>query len=358
MTTQSTPEKATRNTTPPSKVPPEEKFWQRYSPHQEMPLSAVSSLALHGLVIGSLIMLAWLGWLGFKKPAAALPVEPVRFATGGGGGQKGGVGNAPGVGHGAEAVETETKEQNQQQPADPEPPRPTLDPKTVAAIPQDIMKDSDIKRLVQSGNPNLNIFSRVDKSVMSKLRDGLNPGKGQGGPGEGGGKGSGKGSGEGDGVGEGKSANLSQREKRMLRWSMIFDTHTGQDYLHQLSALGAILAIPTGPDGKTYKIVRDLSGKGKVKLLDEDVYAINRIFWIDKRPESVRALMQALHCDLQPKHFVAFMPEALEEKLAKLEKEYCERRGRNEDQIEETKFRVKPDGRGGYVAEVEFQTAN
>ena len=27
-----------------------------------MPLSAVSSLALHGLAIGSLIMLAWLGW--------------------------------------------------------------------------------------------------------------------------------------------------------------------------------------------------------------------------------------------------------------------------------------------------------
>ena len=36
----------------------------------------------------------------------------------------------------------------------------------------------------------------------------------------------------------------------MLRWSMIFDTRTGMDYLNQLRGLGAILAIPTGADGK------------------------------------------------------------------------------------------------------------
>jgi hypothetical protein len=346
MATQSNPETTTRNSTTPAKLPPEEKFWERYSPHQEMPLSAVSSLALHGLVIGGLIMLAWLGWLGFKKPAAALPVEPVRFATGGGGGQKGGEGSGKGVGHGAEAVETETKnDQNQQQPTDPEPPRPKLDPTAVAAIPQDVLKDADIKRLVESGNPNLNIFSRVDKSVVSKLRDGLKPGKGQGGTGEGGGKGGGKGMGEGDGVGEGKSATLSQREKRMLRWSMIFDTRTGLDYLHQLRSLGAILAIPTGPDGKTYKIVRDLSGRGPAKLLDEDISSIQRIFWIDDRPESVQAIMQAIHCNLHPTHFVAFMPPALEQELFELEKKY---RGLSEDQIHETKFQVVRGGPNGY----------
>src|SRR5262245_15547896 len=79
MASTTPPEKNTPKNAATPKMPPEEKFWQRYSPHQEMPLSAVSSLVLHGLAIGTLIMLAYLGWFGFKKANASLPVEPVRF---------------------------------------------------------------------------------------------------------------------------------------------------------------------------------------------------------------------------------------------------------------------------------------
>ena len=136
----------------------------------------------------------------------------------------------------------------------------------------------------------------------------------------------------------------------MLRWSMIFDTRTGMDYLNQLRGLGAILAIPTGADGKTYKIVRNLHPPAK--LLDEDISKINRIFWVDDRPESVRSLMSALGYRQVPSHFVAFMPLELEQELFELEKTFA---GRSEDQIDSTTFRVVRSTKGGYKPTVSAQ---
>ena len=65
--------------------------------------------------------------------------------------------------------------------------------------------------MVQSGNPNLNIFSRVEKTALNKFRDGLQPGKGEGGTGSGGGKGNGTGTGEGDANGPGRRSGLTAR---------------------------------------------------------------------------------------------------------------------------------------------------
>ncbi len=333
----------------PGRLPPDEKFWKRYSPHQEAPLSAIASFALHFLAISALIVLAWLGWLGFRKTSGAVPVEAVRFlGSGGGGGRHGGVGDGPGIGNGAEPVAT-TETQNDPNPIPPDLPRPKLDTNAVAMAPVDLQRDDSFKRYVRSGNPNLNIFRQVNADALSKMRDGLQPGKGEGGPGQGGGKGTGTGTGEGDGKGPGKSGALTQREKRMLRWTMLFNTRSGQDYLAQLRSLGAILAVPA--EGGKYKIIRDLSGRVAPALLDEDVSKIQCIFWVDERPESVRAMMGALHLQIAPPHFVAFMPQQLEKKLYEMEK--AASGGVNEDLIQETKFVVKPDGRGGYVPEVD-----
>jgi len=349
MSTSTAPEKTTPPQTP-SRLPPGEKFWVRYSPHQEMPLSAITSFALHFLVIASLALLAWLGWLGFRKTSGAVPVEAVRFMPGGGGGKKDGVGNGPGIGSGATPVEsTQTQPDEKQLPPDPS--RPQLDPKAVALAPVAVQKDESFKRFVRDGNPNLNIFSKVEANALAQLRDGLQPGKGEGGPGQGGGKGNGNGMGEGDGQGDGKSGALTQREKRMLRWTMLFNTRSGQDYLAQLRGLGAILAVPTDAGNKSYKIIRDLSGRGTPRLLDEDISKIQCIFWVDDRPESVRTMMGALQLGFQPSHFVAFMPRELEEKLYEMEKRAAG--GIPEDKIQATKFVVIPNGRGGYQPRVE-----
>src|SRR5438067_9637644 len=80
-------------------TPPEERFWQRYSPHHEAPLSGVGSFVLHGLVLGILI-------LGYTLLNQRREAESNRLVTmdvvqleGGGSGFEGGGGEpgAPGA---------------------------------------------------------------------------------------------------------------------------------------------------------------------------------------------------------------------------------------------------------------------
>jgi hypothetical protein len=181
-------------------------------------------------------------------------------------------------------------------------------------------------------------------NIRHKLSDGLNPGKGRGGSGSGGGK----------DTGEGKQ-NLSPREKRMLRWTLKFDTRSGEDYVRQLRGLGAILAIPVKEvkgQPPEYKIVRDL-WKRPAQLLDEDISKIKRIYWVDDNPRSVMEVMNVLQVRLRPSHFIAFMPVELEMfELVELEHAY---KGLAEDQILETKFRIVESG-GTFRPEVMEQT--
>jgi hypothetical protein len=188
-------------------------------------------------------------------------------------------------------------------------------------------------------------FSKMEPDARKRLFQGIAPSKGEGGAGSGGGKGKGTGKGEGDLEGDGKG-KLSVRQKRILRWVMQFNTLDGNDYLHQLRSLGAILAIPQ-PEGG-YLVVRDLS-KVPASGAKEDLNTIHRIFWIDDKPDSVRSLSTALRLPYQPPHIVAFFPLELEKKLLDRELKY---RGKKEEQIKETRFKVERKGSGyePYVA--------
>jgi hypothetical protein len=138
----------------------------------------------------------------------------------------------------------------------------------------------------------------------------------------------------------------------MLRWTLLFNTRTGEDYVRQLRGLGAILAIPVKEGERPeYKVVRDLSQR-PARLLDEDLSKIKRIFWMDDKPRSVREVLSTLGLPQRPSHFVAFMPHELEQKLLRLEKGYG---GLEEDQIFETKFRIVERG-GRFEPEVVEQT--
>ena len=69
-----------------SLIPPEEAFWQRYSPHHEAPLSGVTSAVLHALVLGLFLFGGWLLWkLGLGHDTKPLPVDVVQMLGGGGG---------------------------------------------------------------------------------------------------------------------------------------------------------------------------------------------------------------------------------------------------------------------------------
>ena len=308
----------------------EERFWRRYSPHGELPLSGAGSFALHAQVVGGLVLMGFLG-LWFTRPSRPLPIESVQVARGGGGNPAGVEGNR-GLGHGPEAVANgEPNRQTGRQ--DEAPPRPDL-ARVEKQPPALQLKEGE--RVISLSPGAMRAFDRLNAAVRSKQNDGRPPGRGRAGPGDGGGTGTGTGPDKGPGRGRG-DATLTKQHERMLRWTMHFNTRTGEDYVRQLRGLGAILAVPVKEgDRPDYRLIRDLA-KRPAKLLDEDLSQIKRIYWIDDKPRSVQEVMSALQLRLRPSHFVAFMPEELEQKLLQLEKEY---RGLAEDQIHETKFRI------------------
>ena len=340
-------------------TPPDERFWQRYSPHAEFPLSSAGSLLLHLLVFGLLGLMAWLGMALFGHADRSLPVEAVRIAPGGGGnpnGQDGG----PNSGTPQEIGDPKEKADAKAPPEDA--PIQKLD---VNPTPQNKPKFEDQPgRRIQQSDTASNTFASLRKSAGRIREPGSESSRGQGGSGEGGGKGSGKGTSVGSGVGDGPPANLTQREKRQLRWTMLFNTRDSADYVAQLQGLGAILAFPVRENGNDfeYRVVRNLT-PGQAKMLNEDIQNVRAMVkWMDDKPRNAVGVLTVLGLPV-PKisqdklHFLACMPEKLEQKLLNLELGYLQKqhRGRSEDDIDETKFKINVHN-GKYQPEVYEQT--
>ena len=74
---------------------PEERFWVRYSPHHELPLSSMSSFAIHVVVIVLAALTGWIASRFLADRARPIPVEAITIA--GGGGNPEGIGPGPGV---------------------------------------------------------------------------------------------------------------------------------------------------------------------------------------------------------------------------------------------------------------------
>ncbi len=314
----------------PFRMPPEEQFWKRYSPHYEAPISLTGSTFIHLLLIGLALALFILGWkLG---QGSTIEFQAVRM-PGGGGGNPNGQGDAPNLG----APFVEDKGQDKNDPTDITLllDNPPLDATQLKEAREKFPNDDDAQRYINAGNENIASIARnLNKGLLDKIHSNMTPGKGAGGPGTGGGEGTGHGTGTGPSVGSGKGT-LNEREKRMLRWVMIFETRDPNDYIKQLAGLGAIVAVPIGPN--EYKVVDDLNAR-PAKLVAKDVAGLNRIYWVDDKANSVRGVLEVLKLNVRANHFVAFMPQDLEEKLGAMERE--EARGLSEDEIFETKFKV------------------
>jgi hypothetical protein len=317
--------------------PPEMRFWRRYSPHHEASLSGAGSFAIHIVIVSLLLLAGYLGWLSFGSRRPAVPVSPIVLAPGAGGEKTG----TPELKSDTSAPRKEVADQ-----AMPDAPgtgggdniaRPELGPvrSETPSLPPLNTKDANTQ-VIKDAKANSQGFQSLADEIGRKLGLGRQqPSAGKGGSGARGGKGTGDG--PGDGPGTGPNGTLNPRVQRMLRWTMQFDTHSGKDYLAQLRGLGAILAIPKERGGNQFWVIRDLSTP-KPKLLDEDVRALQRIFWTDNKPESVASVMRALGLDQNPDRFVAFMPQELEEKLFDMELRF---RGLREDEIAETVFQVR-----------------
>ena len=312
-------------------APPEERFWKRYSPHHEFSISSSASTALHVVGIAVLILgAALLARLGFG--ARPVEVQPIVIA-GGGGDPHGKEGPNTGTGHEPEVINTP----NPESVAKAEAPKEELKAPEKEVTP--ILPPTDQTAARQIEDPGSTLMS-IDKGARDKMNAPIargNRSKGKGGTGEGGGKGKGKGTGTGDLQGPGK-INVEQREKRQLRWTMTFNTRDGEDYLRQLHALKAILAIES-PSGE-YLVIEDLR-KRPVVPVAKSLSEINRIYWIDDRPESVRSLARGLQMP-PPTRFIALFPLELEQELLRKELAY---HGLREEDIGETRFQVRATGR-------------
>jgi hypothetical protein len=342
------PNSEARPDTDPFLIPPEETIWVRYSPHHEAPLSFLGSGALHLLVLMVVGVSALLGIWWFKSQANPLPVSAVRM--GGGGGSPTGKGDGPGFGTGGEDVAGP----DNRDPSGDAVQRPPLDVEEMKQTKVEFADDPTAQRYIEEGNENLKKIARLNPDARNKMRDGLTPGKGQGGTGEGGGRGTGQGPGKGPGKGAGRE--LNQREKRMVRWTMVFETRSGEDYVEQLRDLGSIIAVPTGPGRAEYKFCDLTKFRGpRYEFADGDLSTMNRIWWQDDQPQAVRSLTAAMGWRGRADHFIAFMSPEVEEKLAKLEHNF---KGLNEEQIHETRFRFVRGAGGKYDLKVISQTPN
>ena len=291
-------------------LPPEERFWQRFSAHHEFSVSASSSLTVHALLIA---LTVGLGYLALRlrlndghRPLDVTAVEVER---------RGDTGPARATADRVGPVEAAADAVN---PAPvPLPPRARL---------------ADVRGEQLPGPQFPNPVGQAVREETQALFDRLLGNRQVAGAqvrGEPGGDRNGQ---------EGTGGISPAQKKRILRWTLIFNTQNGDDYRKQLSALGAILAVPA-KDGE-YRFIRDLKklpASGEV----EDVKKMDRIFWIDDKPDSVRSLAGALQLKTPPEQIVAFFPKELEDELLRKELAF---RNRKENEIKETRFNVVKQG--------------
>lgn len=324
------------------KRPPEERFWKRYSPHGELPLSSGGSVLVHLLAALGIVMVVWLAnrLADRSRPPEAIAVVVGDEPAGGGGSEGGSDDGLPGAKPAGEEAAVARSEQ-----ATPRPPVPTEQLQDVQAkinplpVPEN---DPNSDRVIQDSAFAINNLSNVGSRARDAI-DQIMARRGKGGSGSGGGKGDGVGSATGPGTGTG-TGKMDQRTRRQLRWTMVFNTADGRDYLRQLHGLGAVLAIPTG-NGQ-YLVVRDLLRR-PAQPQPEDLAEMDKIYWIDDKPQSVAQLAHAMQLPTVPDHIAAFFPLELEQKLLTLEKQQA--RGAREEDILESRFEVRRMGGGTYA---------
>ena len=331
-------------------LPPEEVFWQRYSPHHECLLSWVSSVTLHGLVVGLLILIALTAL--WAKNSEANPHRPpnmdvVQLEGGGDGGLEGG-GAEPGPLQ-ANAGKTEAVADNNQKKIEvPRPEEKFQLPKTqeldlpavvdVGEPARDAEMVDTLKKITQDVEKAMNIAPPV---VKSTLQDKSSSGKtGKGGLG-GGGVGTGKGSKTGPGTGGGGPGGRKPTRAQILAHRWRFDmSGDGKEHADKLDAVGVTLAIP---DGSSFRLITDLKRRPVDARHDNLQRFKDAIHWFNVRPDSVASLARELQIpmprDLSGRSYVMLLlPKEREQKMADVERRYAESQGRSVQNIRATWF--------------------
>ena len=322
------PDKTAPNA-PLRKAPPEEKFWQVFSPHYEFPLANAAAVALHVLAIVLVIFITTR--LMKKEETPAVPVRGQKIALD----SAGSLGGNPGSG-GAESK----KEADDERPQEPQRtiPEAELKKEMVSASSwfPDIKDNPEaLKKVVQAPNYeklnqlNDELKKRIGESLGNKKGTGTGPDTGTSGDGPGPG-----GSGRTDRPGDLGDPNSSGN--RSMRWTILFKTSSGADYLKQLNAFQAKIVIPQPPDWKTNRLFEEITKANPGKALTNQD-SLPEMYFVDSDKGSASKVARTLGLEYDPPYFNAYFPKEIENQLAAKEKAY---RNRNEKQIYSTTFRV------------------
>jgi hypothetical protein len=361
-----TAEKAptTRNGKP--LLPPDERFWKRYSPHFELPLASATSLFLHGLAIGILAIggIAFLfsggveasrppqmdivlvdGGVGFGDPGGAPAGEP------GFPGDPGKQELFPGTPGPSEPANQGTDSGFEDLPPLPQ---ASLDlrPSDMATDPE----SSTLLDTLNKINEDASKRSQTAPSASGPAKTGTakksgssgtgNP-KGVGGANGPGGIGTGKKPGPGRGGDGGIGRKATEAEVKAWRWR--FDLSGGpREHADKLEKAGVIVAIPDPKAGNMDPKVAPLLVIADLKLRPVKLRpaAANEfadaVKWFNTRPESVQGLAQELRLQQlrmpQPPYIVLLLPKERENKMAAEEARYAQQHGNNVATLRETLF--------------------
>jgi hypothetical protein len=311
--------------------PPEEKTWKYYSRHHEMPASGVSSLAVHLAALGVLIV----GGLVTAKVASnGRPAEIVAALGPDAGDKELGNSRSSGVARNRETPEEDVKPTAKAASVSV-PALGTIMPvKSKAWIPE----QGDAGRAIQVGSQKA--LKDLNQQVGAALQEAGEPLHRVGdqvrkdGP-----------------PGNSDDNTVGTTIQRGRRWQLNFQVTGAMDHLRQFAALGAILAVPE-PEGG-FRVFKDLNAWPGLRATSaannrhpvsehmDTLADIHRIGFADR--ETVAEVASVLGMPEAP-YLLAFFPKELEEKMARLERQF--QHGLEENIHSKTYFQVVPRGPG------------
>ncbi|HVA48388.1 MAG TPA: hypothetical protein VNH11_18625 [Pirellulales bacterium] len=311
------------------------RFWHRYSPNGEFPLSSCSSLAIHVLLVLLLLLMAKV----LQKHERAAPGVDVVVV---GDGPEAAAGLQAG-GPGESSALAETSPTDSPQPADlAELPAEQLQT-NVAASPStaSLVADDAVSSEVSQAAQRAAQSAARAREGLARAKERLRKNMSQGGGGTAvGGSGNAAAGNSPGGGGSGATG----RAARPGRWILRFRSVSVEDLLAQYAGLGAELAFPT--QGDKFRFFYNLTSRPPLSRM-QGLEKETRLYWQEANPQSLTGLTQYLGLPLVS-YMLAFLPQNVEDRMARMEEAYA---GLKEDQIASTTFEVVRRG-GGYDVQV------
>ena len=338
----------------------EERFWQRYSPHYELPLACATSLFTYGVVLAVLAVggLAFLirGSAEEQKPAQ-MDVLLIEGSEGLGLGGPPGLPGLPGDPGKSELAEgpagPEGSTPGAEAGAEELPELPQVPGMELEAPSTDNPSDSADDLLKQLGKLGQDAEKRSQSppklSGPTRSGSGTKTAGGGAGPKGSGGQGGGKGM---PGGGGGRKA--TDQEIKAWRWR--FDLTGGpKEHADKLDRAGLIVAVPDITAGKPdprkgpYLFIKDLKRRPVTIEKGDLAKYEDAVKWYNQRPESVRALGDELKLEQIPPYIVLLLPRDREAKMAAEELRFAKHNRMDISKVQETwfDFRLK---NGAYEA--------